>query len=253
MGKAITFINENGGIGKTSLIFNTAWELSKSSKVLMIDLDGQKGNLTFFSGQKAGDDDLTAYDVLEKKKNAEEATKNIKKNLDIIPANNFVTNITQASKMSYVQALIRELKERYDYIFIDVNPNPDWRHFLALTSADFVLIPMRPDPKALEGSNGVIESIMEAKEYNKGLCVLGMVINLYDSRTALGRDVVEATEKRAKKLGGKLFKTRIRRCVALSENVQAHVGVTDYAPSSNAAKDIKEFTKELKKEVKGNG
>ncbi len=251
MGKVITLINENGGIGKTSLIFNTAWELSRGSKVLMIDLDGQKGNLTFFSGIKAAE--ITMYDVLERGKDIKDAIQNVKKGLDLIPADNDVTSISQKSKMTYMKKLMSSLKRSYDYIFIDVNPNPDWRHFLTLTSADFILIPMRPDPKALEGSNGIIESIMEAKEYNRGLKILGMVINLYDKRTALGKDVIEAAEKRAVKLKGKVFKSKIRRCVALSENVQIHEGVTDYAPSSNAAADIKEFVKELKKEVQSRG
>ena len=34
----ITFINEKGGVGKTSVCFNVAWELSKrGQKILMID------------------------------------------------------------------------------------------------------------------------------------------------------------------------------------------------------------------------
>lgn len=50
-GKIITFINEKGGVGKTSVCFNSAWELSGlGKKILMIDMDGQKANLTFFSG-----------------------------------------------------------------------------------------------------------------------------------------------------------------------------------------------------------
>lgn len=49
--KIITFINEKGGVGKTSACFNTAWELSnRGKKILMIDIDGQKANLTFFTG-----------------------------------------------------------------------------------------------------------------------------------------------------------------------------------------------------------
>ena len=249
MGKVITFINENGGIGKTSLIFNTAWELSKKSKVLMIDLDGQKGNLTFFAGVKTDDDTLTMIDFLERGKNIKDGVIEIKKNLCLVPANNNVTAISQKAKMGTMKKIMREMRDYFDYIFIDVNPNPDWRHFLALTSADYCLIPMRPDPKALEGTNGIIESIVEAQEYNEDLKILGMVMNLYDSRTALGKGVIEATSARASKLGGKVFKTRIRQCISLSENVQAHQGVTDYAPKSIAAEDIKNFAKEFKKEA----
>ncbi len=253
MGKVITFINENGGIGKTSLIFSTSWEISKKEKVLMIDLDGQKGNLTFFSGVKTDNDTLTMFEVLESGKNIKDAVLEIKENLCIIPANNSVTNITQKAKMTTMRKLMKEMKVYFDYIFIDVNPNPDWRHFLALTSSDFVVIPMRPDPKALEGSNGIIESILEAQEYNEELQVLGMVMNFFDSRTSLGKGVMMQMEERAKKLGGKVFKSIIRQSVTLSENVMAHKGVTEYDKSSNASKDIQAFVKEFKKEVKARG
>lgn len=250
MSNVITVINENGGIGKTSLVFNTAWELSKKNKVLMIDLDGQKGNLTFFAGAKVEDDVFTMYDVLERGKDIKESVLEIKDNLCLIPAGNDVTRITQASKMGTMKKAIKEMREHFDYIFIDVNPNPDWRHFLALTSSDYVLIPMRPDPKALEGSNGIIESILEAQEYNENLKILGFVMNFYDSRTSLGKSVLEAMSSRAEKLGGKVFKTTIRQCVSLSENVLQHEGITDYDAKSIAAKDIIDFVSELKREVK---
>ena len=34
--KVITFINEKGGIGKSSSCFNVAWEMSNKRKILMI-------------------------------------------------------------------------------------------------------------------------------------------------------------------------------------------------------------------------
>jgi len=47
----VTFINEKGGVGKSSVCFNTAWELSNRGKnILLIDLDGQKANISFFTG-----------------------------------------------------------------------------------------------------------------------------------------------------------------------------------------------------------
>ena len=41
--KVITYINEKGGVGKTSVCYNTAWELARQGKkILMIDVDGQR-------------------------------------------------------------------------------------------------------------------------------------------------------------------------------------------------------------------
>jgi chromosome partitioning protein len=46
MGKVISFINQKGGVGKTTMAYNTAHALAKKGhKVLAIDLDPQS-NLT---------------------------------------------------------------------------------------------------------------------------------------------------------------------------------------------------------------
>lgn len=48
MSYIITFINEKGGVGKSSVCFSTAWKLANiGQKVLLIDLDGQKANISF--------------------------------------------------------------------------------------------------------------------------------------------------------------------------------------------------------------
>ena len=66
MAKIITFINEKGGVGKTSICFNTAWELSNSGKrILMVDVDGQKANLTFLPVIQRSEEMKTVIDVLK--------------------------------------------------------------------------------------------------------------------------------------------------------------------------------------------
>lgn len=253
MGKVITFINENGGVGKTSLIFNSGWELAKKEKVLFIDFDGQKGNLTFFCGIKPDDKQDSMLEVIEDGADIDSCIVKVKENLYIVPAGNKIKKLSSTTRMGRMKQLMNAMRERFDYIFIDVNPNPDMRQFLALTSADYLIIPMKPDPKALEGSKGIAESVVEAKEYNENLRVLGMVMNFYDSRTGIGRDVLSAMDVRAEKLGSKVFKTKIRQGVALCENVHAHEGVIDYDPRSNGAADVAEFVKEMRKEIRANG
>ena len=246
MAKIIAFINEKGGIGKTSVCFNAAWELANTKKILMIDLDAQRSNLTFFCGIKKPDDLITMYDVLKKGASIKKAIKTVKKNLDIVPATVDVADITQTVKVIRMKEALREVANDYDYIFIDVSPDPDWRHFLALSASDYVNVIMLPDMASLESNNGIIESINEVKENtNPNLKVLGILFNRNEDRSNMSKLVKNTAEKFAEKMNTKIYKSKIRNAVVLGEIVAMHIGVTEYDSKSAAANDVRAFVKEM--------
>lgn len=255
MGKIITFINEKGGIGKTSTCMNLAWHLSDSKKILLVDMDGQRANLTFFLGIEKAPGLITMYNILTQEREAEDGIISVKKNLDIIPADNQVANFSQGTaKITRMKKVMAECREKYDYIFIDVNPTPNWSHVLALSGTDFCVIPMLPDVASLEANRGIAESIEEIKETaNPDLKVLGIVFNKNNNRTNLSQAVSEIAEKMAEKLDTKVFKHKIRNTVKLSENVSLHMGITEYAPVSDGAEDIRLLADEIEEEVKRYG
>lgn len=251
MAKIITFINEKGGIGKTSTCFNVAWELSKTKKVLMVDMDGQRANLTYFCGIKKPDDLMTIADVLKKGKSTTEAIMEIKKNLHIVPATVDVADISQTVKVKKMKDSLKEVTDNYDYIFIDVNPSPDWRHYLSLSASDYALVIMLPDMASLEADNGILESIEEVKETsNPNLKVLGIVFNRNEERSNMSKQVKTLADKFAAKMGTKVFQSKIRNAVALGEVAYIHEGVTDYDSKSAVADDVRALVKELVKESK---
>lgn len=251
MAKIITFINEKGGIGKTSTCFNTAWEIAKSKKVLMIDMDGQRANLTFFCGIKKPDDLVTIADVLKKGKDIKESIKSVKKGLDIVPAAVDVSDISQNVKVKKMKEALKSVERDYDYIFIDVSPSPDWRHYLTLSASDYALVIMLPDMTSLESDNGILESIEEVKETsNPNLKVLGLVFNRNEERSNMGKQVKMSAESFAAKMNTKIFKSKIRNAVALGEVAYMHQGITDYDAKSAVADDIRSLVKEMMKEAK---
>ena len=251
MAKIITFINEKGGIGKTSTCFNTAWEISKSKKVLMLDMDGQRANLTFFCGIKKPDDLVTIADVLKKGKDIKESIKSVKKGLDIVPAAVDVSDISQNVKVKKMKEALKSVEKDYDYIFIDVSPSPDWRHYLTLSASDYALVIMIPDMTSLESDNGILESIEEVKETsNPNLKVLGLVFNRNEERSNMGKQVKMLAESFAAKMNTKIFKSKIRNAVALGEVAYMHQGITDYDAKSAVADDVRALVKEMMKEAK---
>ena len=261
--KIVTFINEKGGVGKTSLCFNTAWELScRAKKILMIDMDGQKANLTFFAGVSAGVDTrvrkhdrldeqnggrsgnendsenrdnshdklqeiLTMSDVFKREVDIKLTIMPVKENLDIVPADSGVANLDMSAKVSKFRKAVESIQELYDYVFIDVNPAPGWSHYLSLSICDYAVIVMLPDIASLEGNKGII------------------VLNKNNERTVLARQVSTVATKMAEQHRTKIFATKIRNSVVMSENIISHKGVTDYASSSAVAEDIRRLADEF--------
>ncbi len=250
-GRVITFINEKGGIGKSSSCYNVAWEMSKKKKILLVDLDGQKANLTFFTGVNKTDSMATMFNVLNEEKNIKDAIVEVKKNLYLVPANSNVTNLSQSAKITKMKRALESVREEYDYIFIDVNPTPNWSHVLSLSVSNYVIIPMLPDIASLEANKGIAESIEEILETtNPGLKVLGILFNKNTNRTNLSKQVKAIADKMAESLNTTVFETKIRDAVALSENIGLHVGVTEYNAKSAVAGDIIELCSEIERRIK---
>ena len=253
MGKVITYINEKGGVGKSSICFNVGWHFAETGKkVLMIDLDGQRANLTFIAGIDKPSKLATMYDVLVDGLDVKKTVLVVEDNLHIIPATFDVATFSNNNvKLEDMKAAINQLKPYYDYIFIDVSPTPNRGHALALTVSDGAIIPMLPDVTSLEANKGVVETVRSAQEAaNPGLRVLGVVLNKFTLRTLLSSQVAATADKMAAAMKSKVFKTKIRQGVAMSENVGRHMGVTAYAPKSKCADDIKQLCKEIEEAVK---
>ena len=270
-GKSIAFVIEKGGTGKSTAAFNIGWELSKKDKVLLIDLDGQMANLTYFCGVSK-EDISTVASILDDECDLTSAVVNVKENLDILPGDNELMNIggyAHYKKMSSMyeiksnadyqlllidkmQKMIEEACEVYDYVLLDPNPSPNYLHTLALCSAEFVVIPVLPDAASVISDEGTADSIaiIHENELNDKLKVLGVLFNRYTSRTNLSKQVKELLEDYTKEMSTTIFDSTIRNSVALSECVGMHMGITDYRPKSPAADDVRAVVEEIKGRIK---
>lgn len=247
--KIISFLAEKGGVSKTTLCFNLCWELSKKHRVLMIDLDGQKSNLTFLCGIPK-DDNKTMLSVLSNQINVDQAITPIKKKLDIIGATENVLDVEPTSNnVIRFKSVLERIQNDYDYCFIDCSPSPILHGMVSLIS-EFVLIPLLPDVMSLESVIGVYETITIN---NPNAKILGLIFSRYTTQTNLSKQVIEYANKRAAEMGTKVFRNGVRNAVVMSELPLAHIGVTEYDPKSKVANDIKELTNEFIKEIKKHG
>ena len=245
MTKIVTFIAEKGGTSRSSVVFSSSWLLAtKGKKILIIDMDGQAANVSYYAGVNKTPNMHTLVDLF-KGVDIKDTIVGIKENLDIIPANAELTNLGQTAKLSVLKKAVRSIPE-YDYVFIDVNPTPGWTHFLSLSVSDSAIIVSLPDVACLKANEGILESIDEIQNSsNPNLELLGILFGKNENRTSMAQQVHDFADAMAKRAGTTVFNASIRNSVVMGELVAAHKGISDYAPKSPVAGDFDEFVNEL--------
>ena len=135
-----------------------------------------------------------------------------------------------------------ELRDRFDYIFIDCPPALGVLTINALTAADEVIVPLQCEYFALEGLSQLLGTIeMVRGTTNPGLKNLRILFTMYDSRTILSRDVVDNLNRNYPQ---QLFKTIIPRNVRLAEAPSHGVPINLYDSLCIGAKSYENLAKE---------
>lgn len=250
----VSFLTEQGGVGKTSLVFNLGWYLaSKGKKVLFIDLDPQGGNLSRLLGVDDLDERPGIIDIIREPKTYDfrSTVINIKENLDLVPANESAKDIPEVYKkkgsdVNLIKDILNNVKKNYDFIFFDTSPAPTDAHVLALTASDKLVIPLLPDVKSIDATQNVIDTYYMIKEnFNKKLTILGLIYNKYEQRSNISRVVQEALTATYRKKDISFTEAKIPNNVALTDAWALKTGVTESRPRSKGAKAYIELAREL--------
>ncbi|MBA1334740.1 MAG: Chromosome (plasmid) partitioning protein ParA [Firmicutes bacterium] len=249
MSKVIAVFNQKGGVGKTTTNVNLSSCVAlKGKKVLVIDIDPQ-GNTTSGFGIDKKSLEKTIYEVLIGELRAEDvAIETSIENLTIIPssvqlagAEIELTEIEAREKM--LREAIKEIREAYDYVFIDCPPSLGLLTINALTAADSVLIPIQCEYYALEGVSQLMNTIwLVQKGLNPKLMIEGVVLSMFDGRTNLSIQVVDEVKRYFK---GKVYSTIIPRNVRLAEAPSYGVPIRIYDPKSKGAEAYDELANEF--------
>ena len=168
-------------------------------------------------------------------------------NLDLIPSHIDLAgaDMVFSNKIAREQILrniLDDIKDAYDYIFIDTPPALGLVTINALTAAHSVIISICAETLPWRGLVMLDEMIGDiARSINRGLHVSGIIIAKYNRRK-LDNAVIDAIRA---KYGDKIFKTFVRTCVAAAEAPTYRQSVLDYAPDSNAAADYMALAKEI--------
>ena len=247
MGKVFVFVNQKGGVGKTTSVINIGAYLAEAGKkVLLVDFDSQ-GNMT--SGIGISKDKPTIYELLAEQATAEQTIRHGQiENLDVLPASIDLSGASielanQEDRDFYLKTALTPLIPQYDYILRDCPPSLGILTLNGLAAADSVLIPMQCEYFALEGITLLLKTVEKVqKSINPTLRIGGIFFTMYDSRTRLAQDVVAQVKSY---FGDTVFQTIIPRNVRLSEAPSHGLPICQYDPTCAGARSYKSLAQEV--------
>ncbi|HIB32570.1 MAG TPA: ParA family protein [Candidatus Marinimicrobia bacterium] len=253
MGKILAFINQKGGVGKTTSAVNVAMSLAVSEvKTLIVDLDPQSNATTGLS-ELIEETQKNIYDVLIRGTDIKEAVAKTQfSHLDIIPSTHDLVGaeielVSIMAREYQLKTALKTIVRRYDIIILDCPPSLGLLTINALTSAHALIIPIQCEYYALEGLSQLLNTVrLVQRHLNRNLVIAGVLMTMYDSRLNLSKQVVEEVKGYFK---DKLFKTLIYRNVRLSEAPSFGKPALLYDANSSGAKNYLSLTEEILQRV----
>lgn len=277
--EVLAFVNNKGGVAKTTTVQNTAAGLLRrdpSLRVLCIDLDPQ-GNLSSLMGWGAKRKALAAREcptVCDAMRDGYSRRLPVYKSRDGLfycPSSpslahiepelhrqmnpKLVLNLLLGNSLRYVEQEaglapagdyaepIANVIESFDYVLIDCAPALSELTYNALGAATGVVIPMGLDALSVAGLPPMAQACkMVQQQLNRNMRMRGLLITKADERTNIARSITESVRREYE---GEVFRARIRECVKVKESQAMLLDVFAYAPDCTAAADYAQFVQEL--------
>lgn len=256
--RIIAICNQKGGCGKTTSVINIAASLAAmGQRVLIIDLDSQC-NATQGLGLQMNDVEESISDVLLDPKSftlADVILESPYANLHVAPGSIELSEYesraaSEIGRENRLKKAIAQVREHYDYVLIDTPPSLGLLSVNALNAATEVQIAMQSHPFALDGLHLLLETIeLVQQELNPELKISGVLVTMFDPRTKISREIVDAVCA-IPTLKGRVHKTVVRQNVKLTEASKLRKPVMYYDYDCTGAEDYLQLSKEIAAQVK---
>lgn len=249
--KVLSIANHKGGVGKTATARALGDLLSRSYKVLMVDLDPQ-ASLTMSCGIQDASPNLTAVFG-----NSNPGTlplskliTPVKDNLYLAPSNLDMAGVelginARLAREFILSEALADLKG-FDLVIIDCPPSLGLLAINALAASRAVLIPVQPMPVDVAALKLFIRTVENVRHINPALSILGILPTFYDPRLNAHNAAIEAMTA----AGWPVLNYRIGRSVRVGEAALAGKAVTEYEPGNPQSAAYIDLAKGIEKWLK---
>ncbi|PCH79762.1 MAG: cobyrinic acid a,c-diamide synthase [Hyphomicrobiales bacterium] len=201
----ISFINQKGGVGKTTIAINVASALAQQGyKTLLIDADKQGSSSTWASLREE-----TPFQV-----------------------------VSLARENMAKDAL--SLATEYDFTLIDAPPHAEAVSRSCIIASDLVVMPIEPSGLSTWASDVTIRQVEQAREYKETL-KCGFVVSRKIGKTVIGSQVRKMVEN----TGMRVFDADIENRVAFAESMTMGQTIFEWGADKKAMAEIETLTEEL--------
>lgn len=285
----ISMLNMKGGVGKTTLCKEISYYLSnQDKKVLIIDVDPQ-ANLTqsFFekfnfkhsyetnNAKNAGYNicNATISKVFEYTSLVQGATKedyilHLNDNLSIIPGDLNAVFFERSAGGSESENALKnfiedfEIKDEYDYIFLDCPPTFSFYTTAALLASDFYVSPIHPDSYSVLGIDLLYQVVDRLKAVYRDrfksvpLDHLGVIFSNIPRDSSIPSGIKDLmndikSSQALKDLGVEFFEEMFRKNPTIPKQIDYFITASNSDFSyTNLRQVVKEFEQKLNKFVK---
>ena len=204
----ISFQNQKGGVGKTTLSINVAAALALTGlRVLIVDSDPQ-GSVRDWASVR---EDTPPFHVI-------------------------------GMDRPTIHRDLPAMTENYDHIIIDAPPRVSELARSAILASDCVVIPVQPSPYDVWAAKEIVAIINEATVFKENIKSV-FVINRKITNTAIGREVKDALQV----YNLPVLDAQVCQRVLFAESAATGKTIFEVDPLSQAAMEIQTLTNEILK------
>ena len=204
----ISFQNQKGGVGKTTLSINVAAALALTGlRVLIVDSDPQ-GSVRDWASVR---EDTPPFHII-------------------------------GMDRPTIHRDLPEMTANYDHIIIDAPPRVSELARSAILASDCVVIPVQPSPYDVWAAKEIVAIINEATVFKENIKSV-FVINRKITNTAIGREVKDALQV----YNLPVLDAQVCQRVLFAESAATGKTIFEVDPLSQAAVEIQTLTNEILK------